>query len=110
MQDLLAPYVNWFAILHQQKASVILELSRFNGKINVNLKHDLGEVKASSPQNNIGHPAYSDVLIKNKSLSQINRLQRRAKARAEESHSAEKAETAPIRVMEDSEKEAPELK
>ena len=103
VQDLLSPYVNRFTLLHQQKASAILEFSCSNGKINVNLKHDLGEVKVPSPQTNLGPPAYSDVVKKNKSLSQINRLQRRAKARAEESHNA------PTSIVnDDSEKETPE--
>ena len=103
VQDLLSPYVNRFTLLHQQKASAILEFSYSNGKINVNLKHDLGEVKVPSPQTNLGHPAYRDVVKKNKSLSQINRLQRRAKARAEESHNA------PTSIVnDDSEKETPE--
>ena len=55
-------------------------------------------INASSPQNNSGHPAYSysDVVKKNKSLSQINRLQRRAKARAEEFQSADKAKSATL--------------
>ena len=52
-----------------------------------------------------GHSTYSDIVKKNKSLSQIYRLQHRAKARAEQSHVAEKVQTET--VMKESETEAP---
>ena len=91
VQDLLAPNIKCFIILHQRKASSKFQFSCYDGKINVDLKHDLGEVKSSSPpQAYLVNPSYSDIDKKNKSMSQINRLQRKDKARAEESQFSEK--------------------
>ena len=103
IQESIAPYINRFAILHEQKACVRVELNSTNGKIVVNFVHDLGDVKQHPPQttplqsyNNVlkrnygHHDPQAEALKKNTSPSQIKRLQRRALERSEKAkHEAE---------------------
>ena len=84
VQELLAPYLNRFVFLHQLNASAKLELICEQGKLTVNIKHELGEVEQASLHVTSKAPLYKNVLKKNVPISQFNRLQKRAIARAEE--------------------------
>ena len=87
VQEQLAPYINRVATLYHQNASAKLEINIADGKLQVNLFHELDEVKLLPPRK---HPtqSYRDVLKKNMKTSQINRLKRRANMRAEEAKAA----------------------
>ena len=85
LQDLIAPYLNRFVILFNENATAKLELSCTEGKVHVNIFHDLGAVNKSLPETPpVKRTAYNEVLKKNIKPSQLNRLHRRAAARAEE--------------------------
>ena len=83
-KDLIPPYLNRFVSLNQQKSTAKLELSCIDGKITVNLLHDLGVVGEATSESVKPLPAYSEVLQKTVRASQVARLQRRAKIWAEE--------------------------
>ena len=89
-KDLISPYLNRFVDLTQQKFTAKLELCCRDGKVTVNFHHDLGVIVEATPRPTIVVPAYSDILKKNASISQINRLQRRAESRAEEARAETK--------------------
>ena len=59
-------------------------MSCIDGKITVNLLHDLGVVGEATSESVQPLPAYSEVLQKTVRASQVARLQQRAKIRAEE--------------------------
>ena len=84
IQEQLAPYLNRFVILFHQNASAKLELSYTNGKVSVNIMHDFGVVEKTVPPKKPDQQPYNEVLKKNLKQSQINRLQKRASARAEQ--------------------------
>ena len=48
-QEQLNPYLNRFTILVQQQATAKLEFSCSDGKVTVNLFHDLGSVEKAFP-------------------------------------------------------------
>ena len=83
-KDLISPYLNRFVALLHQKSTAKVELSCEDGKLFVNLSHDLGEVEETTPQPEPTKPLYNNVLKKSITKSQVNRLQKRANARAEE--------------------------
>ena len=81
----LAPYLNRFLILCEQKSNVKLELCCDNGQVSVNLLHALEVVSPTIPDEIQKKEKYSEILKKkNIGTSQLNRLQRRAFERAEE--------------------------
>lgn len=84
IQEQLAPYLNQFVILFHQNASAKLELSCTNGKVSVNIMHDFGVVEKTVPPKKPDQQPYNEVLKKNLKPSQINILQKRASARAEQ--------------------------
>jgi hypothetical protein len=85
LQDHIAPYLNRFVILFHQNATAKLELSCTDGKVNVNIHHELGVIKQDLPPTaHVKKTAYNEVLKKNMKPSQFNRLKRRAAARVEE--------------------------
>ena len=71
-------------IFFTKKNTAKVELSCEDGKLFVNLSHDLGEVEETTPQPEPTKPLYNNVLKKSITKSQVNRLQKRANARAEE--------------------------
>ena len=81
----LAPYLNRFVILLRQNSVAKLELTCNNGKLTVNISHDMGVVEQATPKPNTP-PSYNEVLKKNLNRSQTNRLQRRAADRAEKAN------------------------
>ena len=81
-KDWISPYLNLFVYLNQQNSTVKLELSCIDGKITINLLHDLGVVWEATSVQHLA--AYSEVLQKTVRASQVARLQRRAKIRAKE--------------------------
>ena len=87
---LISPYINRFVNLIHENATAKLELSCTGGRDKVNILHDLGEVKDTSPKLATSPPTYSDALKKNVRLSQINCLQKRANLRAEEARNKTK--------------------
>ena len=92
----LAPYLNRFVILLRQNSVAKLEISCSNGKLNVNISHDMGLVEQATPH---PPPSYKEVLKKNLKRSQINRLQKRAAERADKaSKEAEEAEAETAKV------------
>ena len=82
-QEKLNPYLNRFTILVQQHATAKLEFNCLDGKVTVNLLHDLGVVEKAPPATAVQQSEKGQVLKKNVSLSQIIRLQKRAAERAE---------------------------
>ena len=82
-QEQLNPYLNRFTLLVKQNASAKLEFNCLNGKVTVNLFHDLGVVEKTSPATVVQNPEEGPVFKKNVSLSQIVRLKKRAAERAE---------------------------
>ena len=85
VQELISPYLNRFVILFNQNATAKLELSCAEGKVNVNIFHELGAIKQPLPPTlPVKKTGYNEVLKKNLKTSQLKRLQRRAAARAEE--------------------------
>ena len=94
VQELNAPYLNRFVILFNQNATEKLELSCAEGKVNVNIFHELGAIEQPLPPTPpVKKAGYNEGMNKNLKISQLKRLQRRAAARAEEA----KAETLKIR-------------
>ena len=89
-KDLISPYLNRFVAIKNQKATAKLELYCKDGKVVVNFQHELGLIEETSPGPHSEIPAYSDILKKGVSTSQLNRLQRRAEERAEKSRSETK--------------------
>ena len=80
-QEQLNPYLNRFTILVQQHATAKLEFRCLDGKVTVNLSHDLEVVEKAPPATAVKQSG--QVLQKNVSLSHIIRLQKRAAERAE---------------------------
>ena len=114
-KDLFAPYLNRFVSLLNQKATAKLELSCKDGKVNVNLFHDMGDFVETSPTSVQETPSYKEALKKgaNKvSSSQMKRLHKRAVSRAEEARKetkhqqviAEKARNDLVQAKEETEK------
>ena len=71
VHDQLAPYLNRFVILLHQNAKAKLELSCEDGKVNVNINHDLGKVVNTTHHAVPSNPAYNDVMKNNVSMSQL---------------------------------------
>ena len=85
LQELISPYLNRFVILFSENATAKLELSCTEGKVHVNIFHDLGAPKQTlPPAPPVKKAGYNEVLKKNLKTSQLNRLKRRAAVRAEE--------------------------
>ena len=82
IQDQIAPYLNRFVFLLNQNATAKLEIGCTDGKVTVNMSHDLGAVVKTAPINKPEKQQYSDVLRKKVRPSQLKRLQKRADARA----------------------------
>ena len=90
VQELIAPYLNRFVILFNQIATAKLEFSCAEGKVNVNIFHELEAIRQPLPTTPLVKKAgYNEVLKKNLKASQLKILQRRAASHAEEA----KAET-----------------
>ena len=92
-QEQFAPYINRFLALVHQKAVAKLELTCKDGKVNINISHELGEFVTICNPTVIENPSYSDVLKKDSDMtkpSQLMRLKRRAIARAKEARNATK--------------------
>ena len=85
---LMDPYISIFVTLILLKSTAKLEFSCLDGKVTVNICHDLGEVEETNLRQNIGIPFYTDVLKDNVEPPQFNRLQKRACARPEEARIA----------------------
>ena len=83
-QEKLNPYLNRFTILVEQHVTAKLEFNCLDGKVTVNLLHDLGVVEKAPPATAVQQSEKGQVLKKNVSLSQIIRLQKRAAERAEQ--------------------------
>ena len=49
VQELIAPYLNRFLILFDQNANAKLELSCAEGKVNMNIFHELGVIEQPLP-------------------------------------------------------------
>ena len=68
-QEQFAPYINRFVALVRQKSVAKLELACKDGKVNINISHELGEFgrkKTNAPT--VDEPSYTDVLKKNTSM------------------------------------------
>ena len=80
-------------LLHQHSTAKV-ELSFENGKMSVNLFHDLGVVEDATPEPEpkTREPLYANVLKKNSKQSQFSRLQKRANTRAEEARAETKVQ------------------
>ena len=83
VQDQISPYLNRLVALVKNRANAKLELHCKDGRITVNISHELGEVEETVPET-IVKPSYTDILKRNVNVTQQKRLQRRAVARAEE--------------------------
>ena len=83
VQEQIAPYLNRFVLLFNQNATAKLEIGCSDGKVSVNISHDLGAVVKTAPVQNPEQKQYSDVVKKAPRPSQLNRLKKRAEARAE---------------------------
>ena len=82
IQDQIAPYLNRFVLLFNQNATAKLEIGCIDGKVSVNISHELGAVVKMAPSKKPEKQQYSDVLKKKVRPSQLKRLQIRADARA----------------------------
>ena len=82
IQDQIAPYLNRFVLLFNQNATAKLEIGCIDGKVSVNISHDLGAVVKMAPTQKPEKQQYSNVLKKKVSPSQLKRLKIRADARA----------------------------
>ena len=84
-QEKFARYINRFTTRLQQHATAILEFKWKDGKVTVNLSHDLWSVEKSSPNNPLQISIFRRTQKKAVKPSQLRRLQKRAAARAEQS-------------------------
>ena len=112
-KDLISPYLNRFVAINQQKSNARLELCCKDGKVTINLHHDLGVVEEAIPRTNSDSPlpVYSDVLRKNINISQVARLQRRAETRAEEARvETKKQQNIAVNAKSESEKATTDAK
>ena len=93
-KDLISPYLNRFVVLLHQHSTAKVELSCEDGKLSVNLFHDLGVVEDATPEPvpNPREPLYANFLKKNIKQSLLSRLQKRANARAEEDRAETKVQ------------------
>ena len=97
IQDQIASYLNRFVLLFNQNATAKLEIGCIDGKVSVNISHDLGAVVKMAPTQKPEKHQYSDGLKKKVRPSQLKRLQIRGDARAAKAkapiheHDAEKA-------------------
>ena len=82
-QEQFNPYLNRFTQLVKEHATAKLDFSCLDGKVTVNLLHDLGVVGKAPPATAVDQPENGHILKKNVSLSQIIRLKKRAAERAE---------------------------
>ena len=83
VKDQISSYLNKFVALVNHKSDAKLELICKGGHVTVNILHDLGVVEETINPSET-KPTYTDILKKNVSLSQVNRLYRRSLARTEE--------------------------
>ena len=83
IQEQIAPYLNRFVLLFNQNATAKLDISCSEGRVSVNISHDLGAVSKTPPTHQAEKQKYSDVLKKSVSPSQLRRLKKRAETRAE---------------------------
>ena len=84
-QDKFAPYLNRFTTLLQQNATAVLEFKCKDGKVTVNLCHELGGVEKAPPTINLQNPSHRNTQKKAVKPSQLRRLHKRAATRAEKS-------------------------
>ena len=97
IQDQISPYLNRFVLLFNHNATAKLEIGCIDGKVSVNISHELGAVVKMAPSKKPEKQQYSDVLKKKVRPSQLKMLQIRADARAAQAkvptheHDAEKA-------------------
>ena len=89
-KDLVSPYLNRFEAINQQKSCAKLKLSCYNGKVSMNVAHDLGLIEEGPPKHNQNPPASIDVMTNTVSFLQSARLKRRTQARAEEARAETK--------------------
>ena len=91
-KDLISPYLNRFVSINQQKANAQLELCCKDWKVPIHLHHDFGVIEEAAPRQVDDKPAYSNILMKNVRTSQLTRLQRRARSRAEKARDQTKTQ------------------
>ena len=84
VQALVALYINRIVTLINEKSTAKLEICCKAGEVNVNISHDLGVVEVPHIEQTPKKTVYNDMLKKNVNVSQFNKLQKRALARAEE--------------------------
>ena len=92
-KEQLAPYLDRFVGLVNQHATGKLEISCKDGKIIVNITHEIGDVVETSAIDSSKISSYSEALKKNPNtvnFSQMKRLEKRALSRAEEARKATK--------------------
>ena len=109
-QEKFAPYLNRFTTLLQQHATAVLEFKCKDGKVTVNLSHELGGVEKAQPTIHLQNPSYRSTQKKAVKPSQLRRLKKRAAARAEQASvaSAEQAKCFTSTKNIESEKDATE--
>ena len=112
IQEQIAPYLNRFVLLFNQNATAMLEIGCTDGRVSVNISHDLGAVVKTAPAQKPEQKQYSEVLKKTVKPSQLNRLKKRADARAEQAkvsdkkheETAEKATNEATKAVQEAEK------
>ena len=70
LQQLFSPYLDRFTTLLYQNATAKVELSCKDGKVNVNIFHDLGEMLRPPPKHAPHQPTYANIQKNNVSQSQ----------------------------------------
>ena len=91
-QEQVNPYLRTIIQLVKENATAKLELSYLDGKVTINLLHDLGVVGKASPATAVYQAENGHVLKKNVSPSPIIRLHKRAAEKSEKAkHEVEQA-------------------
>ena len=83
IQKQIAPYLNRLVLLFNQNATAKLEIGCSEGRVIVNISHDLGALSKTPATHQSEKQKYSDVLKKSVSPSQLRRLKKRGETRAE---------------------------
>ena len=64
IQEQIAPYLKRFVLLFNQNAPAKMEIGCSEGRVSVNVSHDLGKVSKTPPTHQPEKQIYSDVLKK----------------------------------------------
>ena len=80
--------MNISVTLNNEKSTAKLEICCKAGEVKVNISHKLGVIEVPNIELTPKKPTYNDILKEHVNVSQLNRLQKRAMARAEEVESA----------------------